>query len=98
MATGKVTLSEYQSGTSPTNAVSLLKLETVTQANGRATMSFNAASNHTYTVEWCVQPAGGSWLKLADVLARSINRIEGVADGNASDPGPFLPRAHPRQP
>jgi hypothetical protein len=89
---------EYQSGTSPTNAASLLKLESVTQANGQATVSFQAAANLTYTVEWCAQPAGGAWLKLVDVLARPNDRMESVTDSNAGDPGRFYRVVTPRRP
>ena len=89
---------EYQSGTSPTNAASLLKLEAVTQASGKATVTFPAAANQTYTVEWSAQPAGGAWLKLVDLLARSYDRVESVTDSSAGDPGRFYRVVTPRQP
>jgi Bacterial TSP3 repeat len=95
---GQSNLAEYQSGTSPTNAASLLKLETVTQAGGQATLTFQAAANQTYTVEWCAQPAGGVWLKLVDVLARSADRLETVTDADAVDSARFYRVVTPRRP
>ena len=95
---GQSNLAEYRSGTSPTNATSLLKLETMTQVNGGATVSFNAVSNQTYTVEWCAQPAGGIWFKLADVLARPNNRTEIMTDTNTGDSSRFYRVIAPRQP
>jgi len=95
---GQSNLAEYRSGTSPTNAASLLKLEGVTRANGQAHVSFNAASNQTYTVEWCVQPEGGTWSKLTDVPARASDRLESVTDGSASEPARFYRVITPRRP
>ena len=91
-------LAEYRSGTNPTNPASLLRLEGVTQANGQAVVSFQAASNHTYTVEWCALPAGSTWFKLADVLARPNNRTETMTDTNAGDSNRFYRVITPRQP
>ena len=95
---GLSNLAEYRSGTSPTNAASLLKLYTLAQANGQAMVSFQAASNQTYTVEWCAQPAGGAWLKLADVLARPNDRTESVTDSNAGVSVRFYRVVTPRRP
>ena len=95
---GLSNLAEYRSGTSPTNAASLLKLDGVTRANGQAQVDFNAASNQTYTVEWCAQPAGGTWTKLADVPARRSNRMESVTDNSAGDPARFYRVITPRRP
>jgi hypothetical protein len=95
---GQSNLTEYRAGTSPTDATSHLKIETVTHANGAATVSFNAASNQTYTVEWCAQPAGGAWSRLADVLARPNNRRESVTDLSAGDAARFYRVVTPRRP
>ena len=70
----------------------------MTRANGHASVSFNAASNQTYTVEWCAQPAGGTWSKLADVPARLNGRIETVIDPNTADPNRFYRVLTPRRP
>jgi len=95
---GQNNLAEYRSGTSPTNAASGLKLEGVTHANGQVTVSFNAASNQTYTVEWCAQLEGDAWSKLADLPARSSNHLENVTDTSASDTTRFYRVITPRQP
>ena len=95
---GQSNLAEYRSGTSPTNAASLLKLESLAHASGEATVRFNAASNQTYTVEWCAQPGGVAWSKLADVVARPNNRTETVTDGSASAAARFYRVITPRQP
>jgi formylglycine-generating enzyme required for sulfatase activity len=89
---------EYRSGTSPTNAASGLRLESVTQASGQATVNFAAAANQTYTVEWSAQPAAGAWLKLTDVLARANDRMETVTDSNAGNPSRFYRVVTPRRP
>jgi hypothetical protein len=95
---GQSNLGEYRSGTSPTNVASCLRVESVTQSNGQATVSFNAVSNQTYTVGWCAQPAGGAWLRLTDVLARPTDRMESVTDRNAGDVARFYRVVTPRQP
>ena len=95
---GHSNLAEYRSGTNPTNAASCLKLEGIAQANGTATVSFNAVSNQTYTVEWCAQPDGGAWTKLTDLIARPNNRTETVTDSTASDAARFYRVITPRQP
>jgi len=91
-------LAEYRAGTSPTTAVSCLKLEAVTQANGTAFVSFNAVSNQTYTVEWCADLGGGTWTKLTDLIARANNRTETVTDGTASAAARFYRVITPRRP
>lgn len=70
----------------------------MTQASGQATVTFPAAANRTYTVEWCAQPAGGTWLKLADVLARFTDRMESVTDRIASGPMHLYRVVTPRRP
>ena len=52
-------------------AASRLKFETLTRANGQVKVSFPAAANQTYTVEWSDQLSGGPWQKLSDVIARA---------------------------
>ena len=95
---GHSNATEYRSGTSPTDAASCLKLEGITQSNGTATVSFNAASNQTYTVEWCAQPDGSAWSKLTDLIARPNTRTETVTDGTATDAARFYRVVTPRKP
>jgi len=95
---GMCNLAEYRSGTSPTNAASLLQLESLTPTNGQALVSFSAAANQTYTVEWSDQLSGGSWQKLGDVIARPTDHIETVTDSNAAVPSRFYRVVTPRRP
>ena len=89
-------LAEYRAGTSPTNAASCLKLEGIRHANGQATVSFNAVSNQTYTVEWR-GALGGAWTKLSELIARTNNRVESVID-NTTDAARFYRVLTPRRP
>jgi len=89
---------EYQSGTSPTNAASALRLESSTHANGQAALTFPAAPNQTYTVEWSPAVSGGTWQKLMDVVARSTERLETVTDVGAADSARFYRVVTPRRP
>jgi len=89
---------EYRSGTSPTNAASGLKLESLTPTNGQTLVRFSAAGLKTYTVEWSDQLSGGAWQKLGDVIARSTDRIETVTDTNAAGPCRFYRIVTPRRP
>jgi len=95
---GLSNVAEYRSGTSPTNSASGLKLESVASTNGQALVSFSAAVNQTYTVEWSDQPSGGSWQKLSDVVARSFDTITTVTDSNAVAPSRFYRIVTPRRP
>ena len=94
---GQSNLGEYRAGTSPTNGGSCLKLEGVTQANGTATVSFNAVSNQTYTVEWRAD-LGDTWTKLTDLIARTNSRVESVTDSSAGDAARFYRVCNPRRP
>lgn len=70
---------EYIAGTDPTNALSFLKVEQTT-VPGSAAVVFAAASNRTYTVEFTDSLGAGPWVKLADVPARAVDRVEIVPD------------------
>src|SRR5262245_49656283 len=94
---GQSNLGEYRAGTNPTNAASCLKVEGVTHANSLTTVSFNAVSNQTYTVEWCAD-LGGAWTKLTDLIARTNSRVESVTDSNDIGPTRFYRLATPRRP
>jgi hypothetical protein len=78
---------EYIAGTSPTNALSYLKVEQIT-ANGPASIQFYAVSNRTYTVQYKSVLSDPDWKKLAGIVAQGIDRTETVVDP-APDPKRF---------
>jgi hypothetical protein len=96
--TGINALVEYQTGTAPAHALSALRVETVTPAEGSATVNFNAAANRTYTLEWTPDVAGGSWQKLSDVVAQAADHGETVTDPAANEGPRFYRVVTPRRP
>lgn len=87
---------EYQAGTNPTNALSYLKVE-ISVPPGLATLHFGAISNLTYTLQYQDTLGSHAWTKLADVVARSSNRIEIITNTNWAS-GRFYRVVTPRQP
>ncbi len=75
---GMLNWQEYVAGTNPTNALSYLKIDTLTARP--ATLGFLAVSNRTYTVRFSDRVAGGQWQTLAHVPARATNRLELIPD------------------
>ncbi len=69
---------EFEAGTSPLDPTSFLRVELVRE-NNAARVSFGAISNQTYSLQYSDR-AGGTWLRLADVVARPTNRVETVVD------------------
>ena len=83
---------EYNAGTNPTNAASLLKLQMAPAAPGTNVLTFLAISNRTYTVEWLGELAGGTSNRLQDVLAPT-GRSHRKRDGHERErPDALLPR------
>ena len=70
---------EYIAGTNPRDPASYLKVEQVS-ANSPAQISFQALSNRTYSVQFTDDLNAPAWTRLADILARTNNRIETVID------------------
>ncbi len=70
---------EYIAGTNPRDAASLLKVDQVAPGSP-ALVSFLAVSNRTYAVQFTDDLNAATWIKLADVLARTSNRVETVPD------------------
>ena len=91
-------LAEYRSGTVATNAASGLRVETLAYTNGQAIVAFTAAANLTYTVEASSQVSGGTWEKVADVIARATERVETVTDVKAGESARFYRVVTPRRP
>jgi len=70
---------EYEAGTDPNAATSVLKIDRIERADG-VSLEFLALSNRTYTVQYNNNLEPGDWTTLADVVARSTNRLERVLD------------------
>jgi len=75
-------LQEYQAGSNPRNAQSLLRFSSVAKAPGGTNMelNFTAFASRAYSVQWKEAPNVGQWTKLADVNSQSIERLETIVD------------------
>ncbi|HXI51653.1 MAG TPA: hypothetical protein VNH84_09110, partial [Candidatus Saccharimonadales bacterium] len=71
---------EYLTGGDPTNSASALRLQQTIHPGSSTALSFGATSNRTYSVRYTDSLTPGSWRKLADVFARTTNRVETVTD------------------
>ncbi len=69
---------EYIAGTDYLDPLSYLKVDL--SVDGGTILRFMAISNRTYTVQFSDQLGPAQWQKLADVLAKSSNRVEIVVD------------------
>jgi hypothetical protein len=78
---GMSDLRELLAGTNPNDANSVLKL-TLTPAapNGQSALQFNAASNHSYTVQYLDFLSTSNWLRLQDFPAAPTNRQVGLTN------------------
>jgi hypothetical protein len=67
---------EYLAGTSPTNAASVLRLETPVApvGNGELTLRFNAVSNRSYLIEYRTVVTGQPWQPLLNLNPAPSNR------------------------
>jgi hypothetical protein len=77
---GLTNLQEFISGTDPQDPLSCLKVDQISAGVGVRTLTFTAISNRTYSVLFKDSMLGGVWSKLADVPARTTNRIASVSD------------------
>jgi CotH kinase protein/Lamin Tail Domain/Bacterial Ig domain/Immunoglobulin I-set domain/Bacterial TSP3 repeat len=66
---------EFLAGTSPTNAGSVLKFESMTVSGTDLALRFTAMSNLGYTVQFQPQSGDGAWQKWQDIGAAPSNRI-----------------------
>ena len=74
---------EYDAGTDPQDSSSFLQIDSLVQSGGSGTpvsISFLAASNKTYSIQFNDVAAGGFWSKLIDVAATPTNRVVEVQD------------------
>lgn len=77
---GLTNLQEFIAGTDPQDSASALRVDEMTAAAGRRTLSFYAISNRTYSVLFLENLSGANWSKLTDVPARTTNRLERITD------------------
>ena len=87
---------EYIAGTNPQDPNSYLNVGNVAAGNS-ATITFQALSNKTYTVEFNDSLSAPAWSKLADVVATPTNRTATVIDPSPADTR-FYRLTTPRQP
>lgn len=81
-----------------TDTAGALKAQAQPQANGQMVVSFAAAANQTYTVEASSGLSGGTWEKVADVVAQSADRTETVTDPQSGEAARFYRVVTPRRP
>jgi hypothetical protein len=72
-------LAEYRSGSEPTNALSVLKFDSVVAGAG-VTFHFRASSNKTYTIQYTPQFPGLLWSNLVHISARPTNHVKIISD------------------
>lgn len=87
---------EYIAGTNPQDYTSYLHIRELASGNS-ATITFQAVSNKTYSVEYTDDLSAPIWTKLADVTATATNRTTSVIDPTPSDTR-FYRLSTPRQP
>ena len=76
---GLTNLEEFQAGTNPDDENSYLRMASLDQGTGTL-VTFHAASNMTYTVEYTDNLGLGLWNRLADFAANPTNRIQEAFD------------------
>ena len=87
---------EYIAGTDPTNALSYLKIVSLTAPPG-AILTFGAISNRTYSIQFKDAIEAANWSKLTDVPARTNNYTATIPDANYTT-NRFYRIATPQQP
>ena len=93
---GLTNLQEYQIGTHPNDASSVLRFTTIT-ASGNPRLTMNAADGKSYSVLYATSLADAGWLKLSDIPSGSARMVE-VADANAQTGTRFYRLVSPAQP
>jgi hypothetical protein len=91
-------LQEYLAGTSPTNAASALKFESVMLSDTNFIFSFTAVSNHSYTIQSQSVAGNGAWQKCQDIMAASSDRTLWLTNAVAAGTNQFYRIVTPLQP
>jgi hypothetical protein len=76
---GMLNWQEYVAGTDPANALSNLKIDSITEG-GSANLAFGAISNKTYSIQYTDALGVRTWSRLADVVAQPTDRLEIFSD------------------
>jgi hypothetical protein len=94
---GLLNWQEYVAGTNPTNALSCLKVERISEAGTNTTVEFQAVSNRTYSVLFSEVLDGAPWQTLTNLAAALTNRWESIRDP-AGGSSRFYRLVTPQQP
>jgi hypothetical protein len=92
---GLTSFKEFIAGTNPTNAASVLRIESFGPSGGGFALSFTAVSNRAYVVEVLPALADGVWTNLVPVSAAPTNRILWLTNTPATDASRFYRLAIP---
>jgi hypothetical protein len=71
---------EYDSGTDPNDAQSVLKVEEISAGEGGVRILFNAVKDKSYAILYRDRVDGGDWLTLTNVPAGGLDRVEMIID------------------
>ena len=93
---GMSNLQEYLAGTDPTNALSALRLDSIT-LGGVCAVRFGAVSNKSYSLQYKNALGDLNWLKLSDVASRASNWTAVVTD-SATNRSRYYRLVTPSQP
>ncbi len=87
---GLTNLEEYWAGTSPTNAASALRIDSIAVLPpSRFVLSFHAVSNRVYSVEFRPSLSTGAWSPLAWFTNSNLNQTLRFTNGISSPPTGF---------
>src|SRR5205085_791613 len=80
---GLTNLQEFWAGTSPTNALSTLRLEAAALPGDNLRLSFSAISNRSYTIESRLSLGAGNWTNLTGISSALSNRSIEITNPSA---------------
>ncbi|HLP75407.1 MAG TPA: thrombospondin type 3 repeat-containing protein, partial [Candidatus Paceibacterota bacterium] len=89
---------EYLAGTIPSNATSLLKIESWAIADGNLILSFTSRSNRAYIVETSSERGNGAWQKWQDIGAAASDQTVWLTNSVSTNGSRFYRLVIPAQP